>query len=124
MVGFYITTYLSIALFKILGVSHYGSGSWVQTLLLSLVSVLFLFLTYGLLIMVGFFGVLILLDLIGFGFTKFQVKTVLLAEWILIIPIFIVWAFKHEYWLWITLSISFLVTQYIRESKIKRIIVA
>jgi hypothetical protein len=124
LVGFYITAYLSIALFKLLGVPHYGSGSWIQTLLLSLVSIPFLFFTYGLKIIVGFFGVLVLLDLIGFRFTKFKIRTILLVEWLLIIPVFIGWAFEYEYWLWITLALSFLVTQYWREQKLKRIIVA
>ena len=124
LVGFYITAYLSIALFKLLGVPHYGSGSWIQTLLLGFLSIPVLFFTYGMEIIAGFFGGLILLDLIGFKFTKHKVKAILLVEWLLIVPIFVCWAFKYEYWLWITLALSFLVTQYWREKKIKRIIVA
>ncbi|MFC0607120.1 hypothetical protein ACFFGQ_05230, partial [Rufibacter quisquiliarum] len=122
LVGFYITTYLSILIFKLLGVPQYEGGRWGQALLLSIVSVPFLFLTYGLMIMAGIFSALTFLDLVLFRLIKSKIRTILLVEWIIIVPIFIYWAFEYEYWLWITLALSFFVTQYLRDKKIKKIV--
>ncbi|QHL86835.1 hypothetical protein GU926_05035 [Nibribacter ruber] len=72
--------------------------------------------------MAGFFSALALLDVFCFSFIKNKIKTILLIEWIIIVPIFIYWAFEYEYWLWITLAISFFVTQQLRDKKIKKIV--
>jgi hypothetical protein len=126
LVGFYITTYLSIILFKTFGMEGYGNESWLKTLSLTLLMIPFLFFTYGTLIILGFYAALLLSDTVAFSVlkSKKRIRAILLIEWLLIIPTFISWAFEYNYWLWITLSISFLVTQHLREKKIKRIIVA
>lgn len=113
-VGFYITSYISIILFKLLGIDGVNE-SWMQTILLNFIMVLFLFFTYGLIIILSFFLAITILDLVAFHFTKLKVIEILIIEWLLIISPFIYWAFKYEYWLWICLSISFLCTQYIRK---------
>lgn len=126
LVGFYITTYLSIVLFKAFRIEGYGNESWLKTLSLTLIMIPFLFFTYGTLIILGFYAALLLSDTVAFSVLKSEkrIRAILLIEWLLIIPTFISWAFEYDYWLWITLFISFLVTQYLREKKIKRIIVA
>ncbi len=113
-VGFYITSYISIILFKLLGIEGVNE-SWTQTILLNFIMVLFLFFTYGLIIILSFFLAIIMLDLLAFRLTKLKVIEILIIEWLLIISPFIYWALKYEYWLWICLSISFLCTQYIRK---------
>lgn len=119
MVGFYVTTYLSLILFRLIGLET--TDSWFSTLLTSFLTIPLLYLVYGLKIIAEFYGVIILLDLIGFSIFKNRVKKILFFETILITPPFIAWAFEYQYWLWITLSISLGVTQYIRIWRIERI---
>lgn len=116
-----MTTYLSLLLFKLIGLEGSSDQGWTYILFLSLLSIPFLFLTYGLIILGGFFVVIAILDIIGFLLKINNTKLILIVEWLIIIPPFIYWAFEYEYWLWITLSISLFVTQLIREKKIKKI---
>lgn len=121
-VGFYVTTYFSLILFKLIGLEGSANEEWTSILFLSLLTIPLLFFVYGLRILGGFFVAIVLLDIIGFNLKPTRIKLILFFEWIIIIPPFINWAFQYEYWLWITLSISFLVTQLLRERKIDKII--
>jgi hypothetical protein len=121
-VGFYVTTYLSLILFKLIGLEGTENDEWSTILFLSLLTIPLLFFVYGLRIIGGFFVAIVLLDIIGFNLKHAKIKLILLVEWILIIPPFINWAFEYDYWLWITLSISFLTTQLLRKRAIDNII--
>lgn len=121
LLGFYVTTYLSIILFTVTEHERYQGGNWTSILLLSLISIPFLFFTYGLLYVVYFFALIIIMDISGFSWTKWKPIQILLLEWLIIVPPFIYWAFKYDYWLWLTLSVSFLLTQLYRRRQIEKI---
>lgn len=120
-VGFYLTTYLSFILFSILGIQDFTNENWNVILFLSPLTISILFFTYGLIILVWFYISIAILDIIAFNLIREKTVIILFLEWIILIPIFIKWAFEYEYWLWITLIFSFLVTQWIRKSKIEKI---
>ena len=125
LVGFFITTYLSLAFFKLIGLPGSTHESWAEILLLSLLTIPLLYFHYGIPIILGFYAAILILDIIAFNvLEKYKTSLLLLLEWLLIVPIFISWAFEYDYWLWLTLPLSFLVTQYLREKKIRRIIEA
>ena len=119
--GFYVSTYFATIVFQILGVYRYHGYSWPRTLLMNLVSIPFLFFTYGLMFLVSFYLLILLIDFIAFRYTKLEVIHIMFVEWIIIIPPFVYWAFKEEYWLWLVLVISFLCTQLIRTKWIRTI---
>src|SRR5690606_7283822 len=122
LVGFYVTTYLSLILFKLVGLEGSENEYWDVLLFLSLLTIPLLFFTYGLIIIVSFFGAILLLDIIGFNLKIHRIRLILFFQWIIIIPPFIFWAFEYEYWLWLSLCLSFLVTQLIREKTINKIL--
>ncbi len=119
LVGFYITTFLTLLLFKATGLSG-ESDTWMNALATMPSSVLGLFFLYGPVIIGSFYIALIILDIVCFRFTKLSVWKIILLEWIVIITPFIIWAFEYKYWLWIFLSFSFFVTQLLRKTKIER----
>lgn len=121
LAGFYISTYCSMIIFHMVGLERYSGYNWLSTLLVSIIGIPFVFFTYGLTFMVAFYIAIVLLDLIIFHFTKLKVLTVAIIEWIIIMPPFIYWAFKEDYWLWLVLVISLLVTQLIRIKMIKSV---
>jgi hypothetical protein len=121
ILGFYAMTYVSFILFRIIGIEGYNGQTWDITLFLSLATIPLLFFTYGLLIIFYFYASIIIIDIIAFKWTKLETKQILLIEWIVIIPPFIFWAFKYEYWLWLTLALSFLLTQFYRKRQIEKI---
>lgn len=122
LVGFYVTTYLSLILFKLVGLEGSENDYWNVLLFLSLLTIPLLFFTYGLIIIASFFGAILLLDSIGFNLKIQRTRLILIFQWIIIIPPFIFWAFEYEYWLWLSLCLSFLVTQLIREKTINKIL--
>ena len=119
LVGFYITTFLASIIFKATGLSG-ESATWMDDLSRMPSSILSLFFLYGRVLIGGFYVALITLDIVCFRFTKLSVWKIILLEWIVIIPLFIIWAFEYKYWLWIFLSFSFLITQLLRKTKIER----
>lgn len=121
LVGFYLTTYLSYMLFKILGFEDFTYENWNDILFLSPLTIPLLFFTYGLFIIGWFYLLVVSLDSIAFNLIKEGTALILFFEWIMIIPLFLMWAFEYEYWLWLTLIFSFLVTQWIRKSMIEKI---
>ncbi|SFO01476.1 hypothetical protein SAMN04488519_103109 [Algoriphagus ornithinivorans] len=121
LLGFYFTTYLSFILFSILRLEGFAGENWNVILFFSPLAIPILFFTYGLFIIGGFYISICLLDTLAFNFIKEKTWTILFLEWIMIIPIFIMWAFEYEYWLWLTLILSFLVTQRIRKNSIEKI---
>nr|MBB6139473.1 hypothetical protein [Mucilaginibacter sp. X5P1] len=120
LLGFYL--WLEISAIAHLFVNYDSSDNWQSILFGLLLGVPFLMFSYGLLIIVGFLLVIVLLDLILFSIIKNNILLIMVIEWILIIPIFIYWAFKYEYWLWLGLSFTLLITQYIRSKKIGKIL--
>jgi hypothetical protein len=121
LVGFYVTTFLTLILAKAVGLSE-ESDTWIGVLVTLPFSILLLFYIYGYPIIGGFCVALIVLDIICFRVVKISIWKIILLEWILIIPIFFMWAFEYKYWLWISLSLSFLVTQLIRRTKIEKLL--
>lgn len=121
LVGFYITTYLSLIIFKLFGLEDMADYDWWQTLIENLATILVLFLMYGALIIAGFYAVIILLDILGFNLFPKRTGLILSMEWLVIAPPFIYWAFEYEYWLWLTLLLSFAITQWNRKRKIQEI---
>jgi hypothetical protein len=121
LVGFYLTTYLSFILFRILGIEDFTDENWSVILFLSPLTIPILFFTYGLFIIGWFYISIAFLDSIAFNLMNEKIEIILFLEWIIIIPLFVLWAFEYEYWLWMTLVISFFLTQRIRKSKIEKI---
>jgi hypothetical protein len=116
LVGFYLTTYLSFILFKIIGLGD--DYEW-DTLWFGFISAGLLFIVYGLDILGYFILTILTMDIISFSWTNKWIKETLIIQWIIISTPFIYWAFEYQYWLWITLSISLLITQMIRRKKIE-----
>src|ERR1051325_8189571 len=104
IIGFYITAYLSGILFKLIGIEESSSEGWDRILLYGILTIPVAFLIYGSLIIISFYGVIVLLDAIAFNLTEKYTKRILIIEWIIIIPPFINWAFEYKYWFWLTLS--------------------
>ena len=120
LVGFYVTIYLYGIATKLLGVEG-AYDTWDWQLVHSLWTILLAFLLYGLPIIGGFYLTLLFLDFMLFRFSSLRSWTILLLEWCLIVPVFIYWAFLHEYWTWVVLSLSFLTTQSIRWRWVQRL---
>ena len=117
--GFYITAYLSFILFKIFGSPN--NQSWSDLLIHNTYGVLVLFIFFGSFVLVGFYLTLGIMDFILFGRKGNKPKEALLIEWTIFSLVSIFFAFKFDYWLWITLPISFYITQMMRMRKIKNI---
>jgi hypothetical protein len=112
IIGFYVTTYLSLIFFQLIGLT---SGYELKSLLIEgPLSVLLLFVVYGAFIIGYFYLAIVIMDIIGFSWRNFWINETLILEWFIISIPFIYWAFKYDYWLWLTLSGSFLLTQMIR----------
>lgn len=79
------------------------------------------FLIYGLIPIVIFLIIICVLDTVCFLRKTDAIILLLLFEWIVISIKPGLWAFDYQYWLWIGLSMSFLVTQYFRNKQIKKI---
>ncbi|RNI30025.1 hypothetical protein EFA69_10915 [Rufibacter immobilis] len=77
---------------------------------------------YGFIVWLGFLTAIILLDIFLIVPSRIRLKEKLLLEWLIIILPFIYWAFEYDYWLWLMLATSFLITQIIRKNKIESII--
>ncbi len=112
IVGFYISAYLSGIIFKIIGLEN--ERSWSEVIIYDIFFILLSFFLYGILIVLAFYIVIVILDIILFtrNFKWFKQKFIL--EWLIVSTPFIYWAFKYEFWLWVSLSISFFITQMIR----------
>src|SRR5690606_30744811 len=116
--GFYLTTYLSFILFKLIG--RGDDYEW-DILWFGFISAGLLFIVYGLNILGYFVLAIVTMDVISFSWSNKWTKETLIIQWIIISTPFIYWAFEYEYWLWITLSISLLITQMIRRNRIETI---
>ncbi len=118
--GFYITTYFTVILSNFFGFKeHY---TWAEVFLLSIISIPFLFFTYGLVIITSFVACISILDIAGFSWNNKYLTQTLVIQWLLIILCFVFWAFQYQYWLWLTLTLSFLATQFLRRKIIERIL--
>jgi hypothetical protein len=119
IVGFYVVLYLYGIASKLIGVEG-AYDTWEWQIVHSLWTILLAFLLYGLPIIAGFYLVLLFLDFVLFRFSTLKPWMILLIEWSLIVPIFIYWAFLYEFWTWLVLALSFLVTQVVRLRWIQR----
>ena len=115
--GFYFTVYISGIIFKVVGLD--SNESWVRILIQSPISILLAFILYGSIFIIGFYVSITFLDIILFCRKKQKIKWIVFAEWIAISSPFIYWAIKYDFWIWISLSISFLATQIMRIKKIE-----
>lgn len=120
LIGFIITTYFSSIIFSLLKLERYTNEFTIDSLIVWVFTVPILIFTYGLIFLGGFYLSIIIMDAIGFFLFPNQTRKILLIEWLIIIPPFVYWAFQYDYWLWLTLSISFLITQSIREKRINK----
>ncbi len=118
--GFYLTAYLSIILFKILGLDT--SQSWAEVLLSNLFWILYSFIIFGLPILAIVYLVLVIFDTIAFRYLKLNIIQTLVIEWLIISTPFFYWAIRYEFWMWFTLSASFFVTQLMRKKEIKKML--
>ena len=121
ILGFFITTYLSLILFKVVGITETAAYSWENILSSFVFSIPLLFLMYGLPFIIGFYLIILIMDTVIYLFKMNFSKSVLFIQWFLISLPFIYWAFSYKYWLWCSLSFSFFITQLIRKGKIDRI---
>lgn len=119
LLGFYIGVEMFIIINMVMRPD--ASNNLNATLAALLLSAPFLMFTYGLIIITAFLLAIVVFDLVLFSVIKHRTLLIMLIEWLLIVPIFIYWAFKYDYWLWIILSATFLVTQFIRSKKIDKI---
>lgn len=119
LLGFYITCYFYGLLAKLIGLGDVYDD-WSTTIFFNLIGILLLLFTYGLVIILGFYIIILLLDLLLFQFKGLQLIQIVLIEWVIIIPPFIYWAFKEDYWLWLALVASLLGTQLIRRRKLMK----
>jgi hypothetical protein len=117
LLGFYITCYFYGVLAKLIGLDD-TFEDWSTTIFFNLIGIFLLLFTYGLVIILGFYITILLLDLLLFQFKGLQLIQIVLIEWVIIVPIFIYWAFKEDYWLWLALVASLLGTQLIRRRKL------
>jgi len=113
LLGFYITTYLYGLFAKLIGFED-TYDDWFVTIFYNLIGIIFLLLTYGLMIVISFYLVILCLDLLLFQFKKLRLLHIVIMEWAIIIPPFIYWAFAEDYWLWLALIGSLLTTQLLR----------
>ncbi|KAA3646823.1 MAG: hypothetical protein DWP98_10185 [Bacteroidetes bacterium] len=120
LIGFIITTYFSSIIFSLLKLERYTNEFTIDSLIVWVFTVPLLIFTYGLIFLGGFYLSIIIMDSIGFFLFPNQTRRILLIEWLIIIPPFVYWAFQYDYWLWLTLSVSFLITQLIREKIINK----
>jgi hypothetical protein len=106
---------------KIFGLEG-GDETWQSILITNVLLIPFAFLLYGPLIIAGFYAVLTGLDVLCFTVIRQSLWKILLLEWLLIVPVFVWWAFDYHFWLWLALALSFLLTQWMRRPKIARIL--
>lgn len=104
---------------KLIGLDD-AHDDWSTKIFFNLIGILLLLLTYGLVILIGSYAIILLLDLILFQFKGLRLIDIVLIEWVIIIPPFIYWAFKEEYWMWLALVASLLGTQLIRWRKLMK----
>lgn len=117
--GFYLTVYVSFILFKLLGLGTHQD--WDAVLLHNTYGILVLFFFWGLFVLIPFYLILGIMDAILFTRKNTEPKTALWIEWSILALVSIFFAFKFEYGLWVTLPISFYITQMMRLKKIKLI---
>lgn len=102
---------------------HVSNGfGWKIFLPQIIISAPFLIFTYGLMVIIPFYIILILSDWVLFSISKIKPFLIMLIEWVVITPVFIYWAITYHYWLWIALVLSFLITQVIRSRRINAIL--
>ena len=118
LVGFYCCVEIMMIAFAIIEVTQYHD--WKAFFLSVSISTLLLIFTYGLIVLVPFYVVIILLDVILLSTVKKSLLFIVLLEWVLISPIFVYWAVQYKYWLWFALIFSLLVTQIIRTIKVSQ----
>ena len=118
VIGFIITVYLFTFLMMFVISPEQDNermGIWLG-------GTLILIFGYGITVWLGFLIAIILLDIILIVPSRKRLTEKLILEWLIIIPPFIYWAFKYDYWLWLMLVSSFLFTQMIRKSTIVSLI--
>lgn len=120
--GFYLAAYVTFIFYKIIGVGH--AYSWRAVLLENVYALLPLFFFYGLPFIVGFYLIMFIMDAMSFWMNSPGRPKTMLIQWLVISIPAILSAFYFEYWLWLSLLISFYLTQRIRQRKIKAILVA
>lgn len=76
---------------------------------------------YGFMFWGGFMIALVVLDVVLIIWDQRMLRVKLLIEWLLISAPFIYWTVKYNEWIFAVGIVSFLITQFFREQKIRRI---
>ena len=114
LVGFYITTYLTLVIGEIFNPTE----GWEPIIVTGFLAAFMLFALYGYAIIGWFYLAILIMDMAAFGWKSRWTKEILIVEWVIISAPFVYWAFKYEYWLWLALSMSLLATQMLRKRSI------
>ncbi|WP_076666552.1 hypothetical protein [Pontibacter indicus] len=117
VVGIIVTAYLYTFFWTFSKPSDFEGNR----LMIWLFGSLFTIFGYGMMSWLLFVFAIVALDMLLIFPNRRKLTEKLLIEWLLIISPFIYWAFKYDYWLWIMLAASFLLTQLLRKRKIERI---
>ncbi len=116
LLGFYLCVEAFMLFYAIRDFAE--QRNWSHFIIKALLPALFLMFTHGLIVIVAFYISIIALDILCFKAFKMTALDMAITEWLIIAPIFIYWAIRYNYWLWIALVFSFLVTQFIRSKLI------
>jgi hypothetical protein len=90
-----------------------------RNLFQSILPALMLVCLYGILFWVLLILLLVLFDLIFFVRDQTNLTVKLLVEWLIISSPFIYWAVKYREWIFIAGIVAFLITQFIRQKRIR-----
>jgi hypothetical protein len=113
ILGIFLSTYLYFVIYSLLCNSNAS-----YTILFG---ALFSVILYGMLFWAIFFAGIFILDLILICNRKFNLRWMLLLEWLLISSPFIYWMILYREWVFLVAIITFLITQLFREHKIRKI---
>ena len=87
----------------------------------SILPALILVCLYGIMFWILYIVLLIILDLLLIAKNQNNLTAKLLAEWLIISAPFVYWGIKYQQWIFIAVTITFLITQLLRIKSIKKI---
>ena len=119
LVGIIAGTFLTIIVAAIFSLEE--SAQSLSELFGDLLMTPFFLLLYGLLPMAIFLLLMLFLDIICFSRKTSHIFPLLFVQWLVLVIKPIEWAIDNNYWLWVGLSVSFLVTQYLRSKQIDKL---
>ena len=118
IIGFYFSMYLWFVLSML--IQGTTSSPWYEILSLSISYSALLFIIYYPHLIIAFYILVVVLDFVGFYMTRWETKVILAIEWF-VITIFFYWITSFEFWIFLTLTTSLLLTQWYKKILINRI---